>query len=424
MADVAVSELPLADPLDGTESFPVLQTVLKRVVASFLKDYVYWPRPTDWPAMPATAANTIHMLAAVYDHGQNSVALRMTTSSGTYSVDWGDGTSSTGVASGASAEHTYDFADVDLPAATSRGYKVAVITITADSGNFTVFNPSISHSTTGATGVPPWLEIQVNGSSLTTLTLTTNGLRLLERINFVAVGTVTSVGFINMVNLRKLDLPAGFFSSITNWQTMFLGCANLRHVDISSMPAGVTTMLAAFSGCTSLLELDFPSGTLASVTSFVQTFASCLSLRSISFPAGAGAACTNAFQIFSTCPSLTYIEFPNGFATSMTGAGGGWAQGFDGCYNLTHIKFGTSIFGSLTSSPPSFANCPSLARIEGLAVPISFSVASCKLNAAALDEIYTALPSVTATITVTSNPGVSGDDPTIATAKGWTVTGS
>jgi hypothetical protein len=420
MADVAVSDLPLADPLDGTESFPLLQATLKRVVASFLRDYTYWPRPTDWPAMPATAANTIHILSAVFDVASNHRAIRMSTSSGTWSINWGDGTTQTGIASGSSAEHNPSFADVDLPAATSRGYKVAVVTITADSGNFTVFNPSIAHSVTGATGVPPWLEMQVNGSALTTLTLTTNPLRLVEHIDFVAVGTVTSVGFINMVNLRKLDLPAGFFSAITNWQTMFLGCAQLKHVDLSSMAAGVTTMLAAFSGCTSLLELVFPSGTLASATSVLQMCASCTSLRSVSFPAGAGAAATNAFQIFASCPSLTYLEFPDGFGAVNTN----WGQAFDGCYNLTRIKFGTNAFASLTANPPTFANCPSLSRIEGLAVPISFSVANCRLDAAALDEIYTALPSVTATITVTGNPGTSGDTPSIATGKGWTVPGS
>lgn len=54
----------------------------------------------------------------------------------------------------------------------------------------------------------------------------------------------------------------------------------------------------------------------------------------------------------------------------------------------------------------------------------SISYAGCALSAAALNEIYTNLGTVTGqTITVTGNYGISGDDPTIATAKGWTVTG-
>jgi hypothetical protein len=49
---------------------------------------------------------------------------------------------------------------------------------------------------------------------------------------------------------------------------------------------------------------------------------------------------------------------------------------------------------------------------------------TCKLGATELNEIYTNLPVVVGqTITVSNNVGTTGDDPTIATAKGWTVTG-
>jgi hypothetical protein len=72
-----------------------------------------------------------------------------------------------------------------------------------------------------------------------------------------------------------------------------------------------------------------------------------------------------------------------------------------------------------------FNSCNSLARIEASDFRFTFTVANCKLSAAALDEIYTNLPTVTGqTITVSGNYGIAGDDPTIATAKGWTVTGS
>ena len=55
---------------------------------------------------------------------------------------------------------------------------------------------------------------------------------------------------------------------------------------------------------------------------------------------------------------------------------------------------------------------------------VSFSVAACKLSATALNEIYTNLPSIAGqTITVSSNYGTATDNPAIATAKGWAVTG-
>jgi len=71
-----------------------------------------------------------------------------------------------------------------------------------------------------------------------------------------------------------------------------------------------------------------------------------------------------------------------------------------------------------------FEFCNSLARIQAKNFRFSFSVANCKLSAAALNEIYTNLPvAASQTITVSNNYGTTGDDPTIATAKGWTVTG-
>jgi len=70
-----------------------------------------------------------------------------------------------------------------------------------------------------------------------------------------------------------------------------------------------------------------------------------------------------------------------------------------------------------------FATCSSLSRIQAEDFNFTFSVASCKLSAVRLDEIYTNLPTVVGqTITVTGNYGTTTDDPTIATAKGWTVT--
>jgi hypothetical protein len=71
-----------------------------------------------------------------------------------------------------------------------------------------------------------------------------------------------------------------------------------------------------------------------------------------------------------------------------------------------------------------FSTCTSLSRIRATGIRFTFTLASLKLSATALNEIYTNLPTVTGqTITVSGNYGTTGDDPTIATAKGWTVTG-
>jgi len=57
-------------------------------------------------------------------------------------------------------------------------------------------------------------------------------------------------------------------------------------------------------------------------------------------------------------------------------------------------------------------------------IKITHTIASCNFSGPALNTYYTNLGSGTGqTLTVTGNYGVTDDDPSIATAKGWTVTG-
>jgi hypothetical protein len=98
---------------------------------------------------------------------------------------------------------------------------------------------------------------------------------------------------------------------------------------------------------------------------------------------------------------------------------------FRDCTSLSSVP---ALNVTTVSSSGNFSNmfngCNSLSRIQAEDFRFTFSVASCKLGAAELDEIYTNLPvAVGQTITVSNNVGTTGDDPTIATLKGWTVTG-
>jgi hypothetical protein len=95
-----------------------------------------------------------------------------------------------------------------------------------------------------------------------------------------------------------------------------------------------------------------------------------------------------------------------------------------GCASLQSVPaLNTSAVSSSANFGSMFLNCRSLSRIEAKEFNFTFSVANCKLSGAALDEIYTNLPTVVGqTITVTGNYGTATHDPTIATGKGWTVT--
>jgi hypothetical protein len=94
------------------------------------------------------------------------------------------------------------------------------------------------------------------------------------------------------------------------------------------------------------------------------------------------------------------------------------------CESLQEIPLLDFSATIVTSAHDAFAECSSLIRSQVMGLSASHSYAYCKLSANALNEIFTNLPTVTSEdIAVYENPGVNqtGFDPTIATAKGWTV---
>ena len=105
-----------------------------------------WVRPAEWPDIDSDVGLTDDKFVALYaipngvdpTDGQ-IVAFRFTVASaGTYDVDWGDGTSDTGIASSAYVGHSYDPSNINLTA-TSLGYKIAKITVTASDNITNVF---------------------------------------------------------------------------------------------------------------------------------------------------------------------------------------------------------------------------------------------------------------------------------------------
>ena len=123
--------------------------------------------------------------------------------------------------------------------------------------------------------------------------------------------------------------------------------------------------------------------------------------------------------IFSSCSRLQSVPLFNTAAVTNMG------NMFNSCNGLAAVPaLVTTAVTSASNFSSIFSSCNSLARIEAKNFRFTFTVANCKLSATALDEIYTNLPiAVSQTITVTGNYGTATDNPAIATAKGWTVTG-
>lgn len=408
-----------------------------------------WVRPADWPAMPASVAEGIEILAAVTDDGSNFCAVNATVVGG-YTVDWGDGVVEN-VASALQRDHKYTYTDVDLGPVTSRGYKTAIIRIYPQAAAaITAFDLGQKNATAGLGAYSnPWLDIQINAPSAVTMSFRSGvDARWVERINIVAIGAVTT--FSSMFNgcqaLHSLTFPAGSLASLGNMSNAFLGCAS---IPVINFPAGslgsVTSIASAFSGCASLLSMTFPDGALAIVNAMNLAFNGCGSLQSVIFPAGSLSQITTAASAFAGCLVLPFVDFPAGaldvvadVANMFSGCASLQRAAFPagsldavtlitnmflGCKSASVITFPAGAFGVLVTTTAAFATCTNLERIINCSIPVSFAL-PCNLAATELDEIYTALPVVVGqTITVTGNWGVATDTPTIATTKGWTVTG-
>jgi surface protein len=277
-----------------------------------------------------------------------------------------------------------------------------------------------------------------------TLTSATNIQRIFQDCQSLEVApTITtsasltscSSAFTNCYALKEISVFDT--SNVTNISSMFQSCFEIRELpafDFSS----VTTAGSAFSSMNNLysvpplifgdvnLDNTFSSSrvveslniTANSITSASNTFGACQELKEITLTV-LNPSTAIASSMFTSCNALRKLNtnaFENFTPTNISSM-------FNGCYDLTSV--GPLDCSSVTSASNPFINAQNLSTIVLDPPPnISFSVSHTSLNSAALDELYTALPVVgSATITVTNALGVSGDDPSIATGKGWTVSG-
>jgi len=169
-----------------------------------------------------------------------------------------------------------------------------------------------------------------------------------------------------------------------------------------------------FYGCYSLETV--PKFDTSTVTSMTSMFYNCRSLTFVPFFDTSNV--TTMINMFYFCSDIMRIP---AFNTSKVISINAMLYG---CTTLVEVPQFDGSAVSSSANLNAFSNCTSLSRIRATGFRFTFTVANCKLSATALNEIYTNLPTVTGqTITVTGNYGVASDDPTIATAKGWTVTG-
>ena len=260
-------------------------------------------------------------------------------------------------------------------------------------------------------------------STVTNMSSMFNDCRSLQSVPLFNTAAVTSMSSMFAFCPSLQSVPLFNTAAVTSMSSMFSDCRSLQSVPLFNT-AAVTSINSMFNGCSSLQSV--PLFNTAAVTSMSSMFSSCLSLQSV--PLFNTAAVTNMSSMFSSCPSLQSVPLFNTAAvTNMSSM-------FTNCSSLQSVPlFNTAAVTNMTSlvngcsalaevpglvttavtSAGNFNNmfttCSSLARIQAKDFRFTFSVASCKLSVAALDEIFTNLPRVTTsqTITVTSNFGAA-----------------
>ena len=270
-----------------------------------------WVRPADWLTMPSITSgdDKIAMLHAIWDNDSNFVALRCSTTSGDYQVDWGDGTV-TKHSSNTVAEHQYNYSTYDPSNSTlsSRGYKQAIIIITPLIGGLTAFTTNIRHSTQNQIYATGYLDVLLSmpnataGASISfRRTLVEN--KYMERVILLNTGGQNSSSnmFQNNSSLQSIEYVDA--SNITDMTLMFSGCSSLKYIVILNT-FNVNTMFLMFRSCSSLQSV--PLFDTSSVGSMSSMFLGCVSLQSVPlFDTSSVTAMTNTFN---NCNSLSKTD--------------------------------------------------------------------------------------------------------------------
>jgi surface protein len=267
-----------------------------------------WTRPADWLTLPTVTSTDQKFvgLLAVMDTSSNFVALQCTTSAGTYTVDWGDGSSPQTYASGTQANYRYTYASISSSTLSTRGYKQVIVTVTPTTANLLTIdlqkkNNDTSYIVSGTLVngfVTNWLDIDLGGPNLTSVVLTAA---------LAGPTVIVSMSLLEQIAIRSVA------NSYTDFSKIFYNAIALRSVPMLPLTR-VTTLADAFNQCFSLTEIP-PFSTYtstANITSIQTTFRNCFSLTDVSeLTNGNYANVTTIIDTFNGCRSLKTIPYFN-----------------------------------------------------------------------------------------------------------------
>jgi len=201
-------------------------------------------------------------------------------------------------------------------------------------------------------------------------------------------------------------------TSLTNASYIFAFCESLRSIPYFET-GGVTNFYQAFRRCYRVEEV--PNFNTSSGTNFSYMFENMVKLQRL--PNIDTSNGTNFDHFASSCISNEYI--PTYDLSNATNT----YNMFRSNYNVRKIP-AISFSNTLTNAGLMFRDMLSLARVEATGIAETFSVYNGTIDAENLEYLFGNLATVSGeTLDIGLNPGAATCDRTIATAKGWTITG-
>ena len=317
-----------------------------------------------------------------------------------------------------------------------------------------------------------WFKTSGTLSACTNTSGMCNNCLVLQSIDVSGFTSVTNASsmFSSCYSLRHADVSA--MSSVVSAGSMFYYCIALQSVDISNM-ASITATNGMFSFCYLLQSVDMSDSVLIQDTTnmfyncnalqtvnigivsplytAISMFESCSSLRSVTI--GGMPNLEYADRMFYGCVSLISVDIDSMvwvyYATSMFGSCFALqhvtshnfsssaptltaATMFYGCEQLTDIDLSGAKVLTLSASGQGASILNKLATLVvhpsstfGSTINPQLDLRYTTLTGAQLDAIFTALPTVPVGkyIYITGSTGAATCTRSIATAKGWGVTG-
>jgi hypothetical protein len=422
-----------------------------------------YQRPIDWLELPTVTAGqqTIVGLCAVYQDEPNYIAF---TIAGSYTVNWGDGSSVQNISSGVRAEHLLSWSGCPASTLTSEGFRQAIVTVTMQSSNnLTTARFDRPHTSSGsAMTQQPWLDIRMSAPNCTRFGLgdewVSDSSRL-QRFEWVGTNQVTDMwwAFARCRSLRQV--VALDTSNVTNTTEMFLLCGalmSLPALDLSACEQAdrmfaeclALAYLPAFTMNTSVayytdsydyargwfaadngnyaalrripaLDMSKQLGTLLNNEDYY------LSLSSIGPLTGLRTA-LNLYTMSISATELNAVYTALATLSTATKSVTGAVSTSDGPFDWITYTTGTAhgyVAGqavTITGASPSGYNV-TRAVIVDVGDATHFK---CLVSSFVGTPWSSGGTVAQATfIDVTGNPGASSDTPSIATGKGWTVIG-